>query len=599
MVLGVKLTRVAPLLLAATGFGLCWSGLGAAQGEAGRPLGEPSATAPAASVCASRLQCERLLAQAAKDGPTYATAQAWMDLARLEAEGGQPNTRHVLKAFETLKVVLAQDRGTRPADPAGRDSDLFRVRLLPIFQAAADALAYDRVADGSTPADPALIASLLDLGETARRAQIELVLADSCEPLQVSLAPDHLLPGETIVYPIVGTRRTYLLVGRKPNRAGRAAAGDGWTLLGGGRDSGAKTISKIADALIERLPKSALDYANAPLRGSPSDWDEDKARSLYEMLIHPLAGRFLPADAPGEGEPAETLIFLPDPVLRNVPWALLHGGMRPGRAGPDYLVRRVAIAVGPALAYVSPSTRTGYRGPLMVGGLGDALLADFVPQVAREDDIAPWIVAALSGPSASGATISGSAKGPAASARRGPFTRGRLERELERGDFSTLLLATHARYLRGASYFQIHDEVGPGAIGVPVDDIETRLRQGRRRGRALDLLVFLACEGAAGGAGDLGLAGAALRGGAKSTVGSLTLVEADSAKAYFSRAGSGGRDKQDFLSLYYDSKTPQSPAQALRRVQMSYMGNGESPPPRHLPAFPANWGVLVVIGNWR
>ncbi|MGA9580754.1 MAG: CHAT domain-containing protein [Allosphingosinicella sp.] len=589
------------LLLAATGSGLCWPAAVAAPGQADLALGQASAT-PAASVCASQLQCERLLAQAANDGPTYATAQAWMKLAELGGEGGKPNPRHVLKAFETVKLVLAQDRGTRSADSAGRDADLFTLRLLPIFQAAADALAYERVADGSTPTDRRLIASLLDLGETARRAQIDLVLADSCEPLQVSLAPKHLLDGETIVYPIVGSRRTYLLVGRKPDRAGRATAGDGWTLLGAGEGSGASILSPIAKQLFLRLPLAAREFSNPTLSGPRADWGSADAHNLYELLIQPLNRRFIPPDPPrtdstgAEVEKVPTLIFFPDPVLRNVPWALLHGKPDLPSGEPDYLVRRVAIAVGPGLAYVRPSPRPGVRGGLMLGGLGIAALSGFVPAVSKEEDISPWIVEpALSG-SAGLAIASLPAGDEVGSVRLRPFTREGLQTALRRGDFSTLLLATHAQYLPGTSYFQIHPETGSGSIRMPVSRIEEWLREGRRKSRGLDLLIFLACEGAVGGAGDLGLAGAALRGGALSTVGALAPVQAKTASSYFN---SKLDRNSDFLSLYYDSDSAQSAAQALRRVQLAYAGTETTRRQSNDLSYPANWGVFVVIGNWR
>ena len=582
----------------------CWTGLDvAAQAQ---PIRAPAAPEPAGICTPDTLQCSRhrlaeALAQAAREGPTYATAWAWLELAKAESVDGHPNPAHARQAFQTLKVVLSQYRRSRGAGQAAEEAEIFSTRLLPIFQAAADAIAFDRLESGSPSTDRALIAELLDLGETARRAQIDIVLADSCEPLQVPLTPSNLLAQETIVYPVVGRRHTYLLVGKKPGTGGQPLSREGWTVLLAGKGSGAEEVAGIADELIKNLPDAARHHAAE--ENSSVGWGADDAQHLYSRLIAPLENRFLSDDEPDPDGLAPTLIFFPDPILRNVPWALLHGDRIASLDEPNYLVRRVAIAIGPGLAYVRPSPRPERRGRLLLGGLDEEYLRDFVPAAAQETDLQPRISGALVG--GEDASLAGRPVRQAeTSVALGPFTRTRLEKELVRGGFAAVLLATHASYVSGASYILIHASGTGTRIRMPVLDIEAKLREGRRRANSLDLLILMACEGAVGKAGDLGLAGAALRGGASSTIGALTVVQVGPATSYF---GSTLDPERDFLSRYYDSKSRRSPAQALRDVQLYYLGVRGNPelgvvedPGSGSPAaHPGNWGVFVVIGNWR
>jgi hypothetical protein len=583
-----------------------WWVVGRAAAQA-QPTHVPAASAPAGACSVDPLQCSRdrltsALALAAHEGPNYDTAWAWLELAKAEPVDGQPNRPHVRQAFQTLKVVLSQYRRSKGAGRAADEADIFRDRLLPIFQAAADAIAFDRLASGSPSTDRALIAELLELGEMARRAQIDIVLADSCEPLQVPLKPKDLLAEETIVYPVVGRRHTYLLVGKKPGTGHQPLSREGWTAMLAGKGSGAKEVGDLADELINGLPLAASSHA---AEGSTADsWGAAKAQSLYSRLVEPLENRFLPDGEPKPDTLAPTLIFFPDPILRNVPWALLHGGPKKGLGEPDYLVRRAAIAVGPGLGYVRPSPRPQHRGQLLLGGLDEDNLRGFVSTTAREPDLSPRISDALFGPNGMSPPQPLQEQQPQDPVITGPFTRRRLETELVQGGFSAVLLATHASYVSGASYIQIHASGSSKPVEMKMTEIEAKLREGRRRAVGLDLLILMACEGAVAKAGDLGLAGAALRGGASSTIGALTVVQVGPAISYF---GNALDPDQDFLSRYYDSKSRRSPAQALRDVQLYYLGIVANPDagivgdsaPDSPAAYPGNWGVFVVIGSWR
>lgn len=524
--------------------------------------------------CAEALAGE-VLAISAREGPSLSTAEAWMLLA--EIHGGSATDglapAEVRNAFATL-TSLAE----LPSDPRRRAlaavlPSEFRHRQLPIYQAATD-VAVAELGLGN----PALPRLLLDIGEASRRAQIEGSLADACERLEVPLSHRDLLPRETIIYPVVGTARTYLLV------AANSGSRTGWSVHPAGPDSGAAALRAVADQLLTDLPRAAAESAKGKAV-SKITWRASDAQDLHAQLIAPLIAAGVlnsPADLVVDDPP--TLIFFPDPVLRNVPWAILHPADKPGA----YLLRDAAIAIAPGLAYIRPPRALRGRGPMLAGGFdanGNEGLETFVKSLGKSN-FRKHISASLPGPD---------------------FTRTGLESALAKGDYRVVLLATHAKFGPSDSKIYVHAERDPEigecdapeepeenvprakGCGFDVGAIESSLRTAQRKSTGLDLLILMACEGAVGDAGDLGIAGAALRGGARATIGTLTGVEAKYARYYFHHPQRSPREGTSFLARFFDEGD--SPVMALRRAQLAN-ATGDF-------GFPPNWGVYVVVGNWR
>jgi hypothetical protein len=473
-----------------------------------------------------------------------------MVLAEVELRPDHPgalNPDHVLRANDALRTLARYASPTEAIDGRHDLHGEFRRVQLPMFQAIADA-AY------ATLSGDRLTAELLEIGEASRTAQIESSLADACERLETPLSHTDLLDQETIVYPVVGQARTYILLGRR----------DGWNLVVGDDSSGADPLARSADALVLQLPLSAANWINTRL-DEKTPWAQEESHFLFARLIAPLVesrGGTGPLLLLGnkEDEHPPTLIFFPDPVLRNVPWALLSPTTEPGA----YLVHSAAIAVEPGLAYVRPPTPRR-RGRLLLAGFdasggsdpGEEGLMEFIDEAATARNLTSLVGAA--------------------------FTGDGLINALSSGEYSAVLVASHARFEPGGSIITVYGDRAPEDLKI--GDIERALRNAGRRARTLDLLILVACEGATGDAGDLGIAGAALRGGAVTTIGSLTRVPAETAPWYFYRDPDLG---PSFLHLYYDSRL--SPAQALRRSQIASVAEQD---------FPPSWGVFVVIGGWR
>jgi len=561
-------------------------------------LPPPAPGAPPAA--SARDLAHQALEQAAVQGPSLDAADAWMVLAELDAAPGSSrlDPRDVRRAYavlhDSLKIAAepAQIKGKAvPPNP-------FRYRFLPIFQEAADE-AWDRqgvtAGDGRRGNERSTIAALLEIGETARRAQIVSVVADACDPLQAPFSTHELRTGEVMFYPIVGARQTYLLVGRHNAEAEkRHLLAPGWTLAPAAQRSSAAEISEIADRLMDSLQSASDEEWDG--------WDAADAQLLFTRLIRPLA---LPElKKPVEtGQAAPVLLVFPDPTLRNVPWALLHDGPGPsdvhavvtaGSVTPmdrnaPLLMRSFAIAVEPGLAYVRPTADPDRHGKLFAAGLGEDKGLDGYVKSFKETDY-------LSGHQFDTQLLGEQ------------FTAGDLRNTLQALNPPVVLLATDATFEQGQSGIT----VAGTAERMPVEDIEKSLREAKLRTRQIELLILVACEGAKGDAGDLGIAGAALRGGAISTLG--TLVEVQGAYAPYYVSESIAKHDHDaaldaaqpriipFLQTYYgpgrDGKSDDlhAPAQALRVTQMSALAQLS---PIASKTLPHNWGVFVLVGNWR
>ena len=100
----------------------------------------------------------------------------------------------------------------------------------------------------------------------------------------------------------------------------------------------------------------------------------------------------------------------------------------------------------------------------------------------------------------------------------------------------------------------------------------------------LELLILSACETAAGDSrASLGLAGFAVRAGARSTIGTLWQVNDASSSLLMS---------QFYTELAHSQVTK---AEALRRAQLHLLENAKISNYRR----PYYWAAYILVGNWQ
>ena len=270
-----------------------------------------------------------------------------------------------------------------------------------------------------------------------------------------------------------------------------------------------------------------------------------EGRQLYDWLVRPMESVLAEHGV-------DTLVFVPDGAMRTIPLAALHDGR-------NFLINRYAVAVTPGATLTDPRAVDRKSAHLMLCGLSEPVQGfqplAFVPQ--ELDNIRKVH---------SGTVLLDN-----------QFLTGRVEDKFRGEQFSIVHFASHGSFDRDAhkSFVLTHDSK------MTLDDLERFIRPGQFRGRPVELVTLSACQTAAGDdRAALGMAGIAVKSGARSAVASLWFVN-DQASS-------------ELISKFYENLWQEpaiSKAQALRKAQLSML---ETWGYRH----PCYWAPYLVIGNW-
>lgn len=271
-----------------------------------------------------------------------------------------------------------------------------------------------------------------------------------------------------------------------------------------------------------------------------------RSQQIYDWVIRPLETAL-------NNSEVETLTFVLDGLLRNVPMAALHDG-------EQYLVQRYSIALTPGMQLLDTDEASRARLSTLAVGLSQERHG-FPPlaNVPRELEYITQVT-------------------PSRQLLDSGFTRSALEREMREFVAPIVHIATHGQFSSQAEKTFILAYDRP----VNVRELEALLR-GREdeRTEAIELLVLSACETAAGDdRATLGLAGVAVRAGARSTLATLWQVD-DAATSLF-------------MSAFYEAlaQPGTTKAEALRQAQLKLLEDSNYIPPYF-------WAPYVLVGNWQ
>lgn len=268
------------------------------------------------------------------------------------------------------------------------------------------------------------------------------------------------------------------------------------------------------------------------------------AEKLYDWLVRPYESEL-------EQEKVKTLVFVPDGPLRTIPMAALHDGS-------DYLVRRYALAVTPGLTLTDPRRFDSSAAKLLLAGVSEPVQGyPAIPNVARELEA----IQAIYG----GEILLDES-----------FETAQFEAELASGEYSVVHIASHAVFTGDpdTSFLLTHD----GKLAM--DAISKMVAPTQFQRQPLELLTLSACETAVGDErAALGLAGVAIRAGARSALGSLWRIQDESTYRLLVR-------------FYSELKIPNtSKAEALRNAQLALLESRAF-------AHPYFWSAFLLISNW-
>ncbi len=303
-----------------------------------------------------------------------------------------------------------------------------------------------------------------------------------------------------------------------------------------------------------KIPQTEVEKTVVELRQNLLNPAQIKAvrtqsQQVYNWLIKPIESELSTSGV-------DTLVFVLDGLLRNLPMASLYDGKQ-------YLVEKYAVALSVGLQLLDPKPLQPEQLKALTAGLTEPPpeFSNFAPLPGIKTEIELIAEAGVS----------------TTNLLDQQFTSKALESKVNANPFNVVHLATHGQFSSTADKTFILAADGP----INVTQFDSILRsRGETRLEAVQLLVLTACQTAAGDKrAALGLAGVAVKAGARSTLASLWQID-DESTAQFVGA------------FYRELKDPNiSKATAVRRAQLQLLKH----PNYNSPSF---WSAYVLIGNW-
>ncbi len=421
-------------------------------------------------------------------------------------------------AYQTLQSLRQEIVTTNP--------DIqytFRDGVEPVYREYVDLLLQSDNPDQET------LKKARDIIESLQLAELNNFFQEACleaKPQQI----DQIDPQAAVIYGIVLPERLAVILSL-PNQPLRYYA---TAKSSPSEQGGAIAIEQTVDQLF-----SSLNPYVASL-----DPFEPK-RNLYNWLIRP-------AEVDLAKSNVKTLVFVLDGALRGIPVATLYDGKQ-------YLVEKYNLALTPGLQLLSPRSLSLKQSTVLVGGLTEARLGfDPLPSVAKEvKEIDALTTADI--------------------LLNETFTRDRLEDQMQAQDFPVVHLATHGQFSSQAdqTFLITWDK------RINVKDLDQLLREKNQLSRnPIELLILSACQTAVGDKrAALGLAGVAVRSGARSTLATLWSIQDQSTA--------------DLMTAFYQAinKPDVTKADALRQAQLALLRSSKYQHPYY-------WAPFVLVGNW-
>ena len=298
------------------------------------------------------------------------------------------------------------------------------------------------------------------------------------------------------------------------------------------------------------LPASKIEETIKKLRFSlnPAYSGQERLKvyqQAYEWLIKPI-------ETDLAANNIKTLAFVLDGSMRNIPMAALHDGKQ-------YLIEKYSVALSPGLQLMQARKLKSENLHVIAAGLSEA----------RQG------FKALPGVKLEVKQISNQVKSKLLFNEN--FTDKNLAKSIKSTPFSILHLATHGQFSSNSEETFIL--TWDGKMNVKQLSEFLRFRD-VSESEPVELIVLSACQTAKGDKrAILGLAGVAVRSGARSTLATLWAVKDESTA--------------QFMSEFYKqlSKPGISKAEALRQTQITFLKHKDF-------THPFFWAPFILVGNW-
>lgn len=439
-------------------------------------------------------------------------------------------------------------------------SDLATTPVEPIFRKYVSLLLQ------SEPTAPQL-AQARDVLESLQIATLDNFFRDPCsEVSEEPVAIDDVDPQAAVIYPILLQDRleVILTLPGKPLR----------------RYTTPDLTQQEVQNTIQQLRRSALTNPGFAeeirgVRGNPqatqtiAQLQTSLDKSLQENILPPAYKLYSwlvePAEAEIEASKVKTLVFVLDGSLRNIPMSLLYD-----RQKQQYLIEKdYDIALSSGLRLTSPRPLKRQPIKVLAAGVTGGFPAYRFPPIPKVEDELNTIESIFD---------------QSEILLNQEFTEASLGQKLQESDFPVVHLATHGQFGSTADRTFILSGTKQGSPLIDVNQFDNLLRAGNlKRSQPIELLVLSACNTAQGDSeAILGLAGVAVRAGARSTIATLWSADDEATANLMGKF---------YTNLSQDTEI--SKAKALRAAQLELLAESDSQY-RH----PFYWAPFVLVGNW-
>jgi CHAT domain-containing protein len=425
--------------------------------------------------------------------------------------------RRALLTLQSIRSDLSSGYGNAATRLTFRESEG------PLFYELADLLLVQSKAASDTGNEQKLLLEARDTVENLKTVELQDYFCDECVDIErmkkraVETVDEH----SAVIYLIPLPDRTEVLVGLKSGLKR-------FTVSVGAAD----LTAQVRD--FRRNLETRTSYAYLA-----------QAQQLYDWLIRPIRGLLTE-------NKIDTLVFVPDGALRTIPFAALHDGER-------FLIQDLAVAVVPGLSLVEPKAIERGNARLLLNGVSKG-----VQGFAPLDNVTNELASIRQ--TYSGETLLDE-----------QFTTSELQHKLRDEQFSVVHIASHGQFNSDVrkTFVLTYD----GKLNL--DNLEALIRPSEFRGRPVEMLVLSACQTAAGDdRAALGLAGVAIKAGARSAMASLWFVNDQSTSAAI----------KEFYNQLREHPSI-SKARALQAAQIKLLSDRRF---RH----PCYWSPYMIIGNW-
>jgi CHAT domain-containing protein len=304
-----------------------------------------------------------------------------------------------------------------------------------------------------------------------------------------------------------------------------------------------KLVKRNVDNLLLNLQDERFLYTDERIILSYS-------QALYNLLIAPIKS-YLPLSG--------TLMFVVDSSFQGLPMGLLYDGQ-------DYLLKKYSIAVALNSQLQQPQLLQPSDLRALIAGISKKSPSFNAPNAPK--DLTPLLEVETEVADIRANTVT------AVELLDEEFTSQRFQTEMSNVDFPIVHITTHGQFSSDPEQTVIlaWDRT------INVKQMNSLLRN-KNSQEVIELLVLSACQTAKGDKRSaLGIAGVAAQAGARSTVATLWLVEAQSTAKLMDK-------------FYLGLKRGQGKAEALRQAQLSLLSN----PKYHHPYY---WSPFILVGSW-